>query len=116
METLHGDFVLAPAYDLLCTAVHLDDAPLALHNGLYPGDYDEATFASYGSYTGASFLAFAEKAGISVKAAQQVLAQTVGNAPKTAALLERSFLSEEARAKYTAVLNDRLRCLSILHP
>lgn len=114
METAQGDFVLSPAYDLLNTSVHLDDAPLALHEGLYPGDYDEETFASYGTYTGASFLAFAEKATISSKTARQILDQTIHHAGKINDLLNRSFLSAEARAKYEAVVHDRLRTLSIV--
>src|SRR6201999_1017002 len=61
LETAQGDFVLAPAYDLLCTAVHIDDSMLALDNGLYEGDYKERSFYDKGMYTGASFLVFAEK-------------------------------------------------------
>src|SRR5262249_33287440 len=73
METEQGDYVLSPAYDLLCTALHLNDSPLALHDGLYEGDHNEQTYLNFGTYTRASFLVFAEMAGIDAGLAGTIL-------------------------------------------
>jgi serine/threonine-protein kinase HipA len=111
METSQGDFVLSPAYDLLCTALHLDDSHLALHGRLYPGDYDEKTYYDSGMYTGTSFIVLAEKAGISPVLATQVVDEFVRKTPKAIELVQRSFLSEEAKNKYIEILGQRQRML-----
>ena len=111
METAHGDFVLAPAYDLLCTALHIDDGLLALHGGLYEGDYHEKTFYETGMYTGASFLVFAEKAGISVPIATGILNEVVQGVSAAMELVGRSFLSEVGKARYLQVLRSRVQYL-----
>ena len=111
METTQGDFVLAPAYDLLCTKLHIDDSLLALHGGLYDGDHNEKTFYDTGMYTGTSFLVFAEKAGISPALAGQVVDEVVRGASAAIELVGRSFLSEEAKARYIEILNKRHQLL-----
>ncbi|HXO74489.1 MAG TPA: HipA domain-containing protein, partial [Puia sp.] len=111
METSQGDFVLSPAYDLLCTALHLDDNHLALHGGLYDGDYDEKTYYDAGMYTGTSFLVFAEKAGMPPALAAQVIDDVVRKAPEAIALVQRSFLSQEMQNKYIGILDQRRRML-----
>lgn len=111
METEQGDYILSPAYDLLCTKLHLDDHHLAMRDGLYDGDYDEATYYDVGMYTGVSFKVFAEKAGISSLLAQQVIDEIVRKTPEAIELIGRSFLSEEAKEKYIRILTQRRRLL-----
>ena len=107
METVQGDFVLSPVYDLLCTSLHINDSLLALSGGLYEGDYEEKTFYDLGMYTGASFVVFAEKAGIPVTLAGKVIDEIVQGVPKAIEMIQRSFLSEEARKKYIEILAQR---------
>jgi len=111
METSQGDFVLSPAYDLLCTALHIDDSHLALHDGLYDGDHNEKTYYDVGMYTGTSFLVFAEKAGISRLLATQVVDDIVRKTPMAIELVQRSFLSEEGKNKYPGILGHRQKLL-----
>ena len=112
METIQGDYTLSPAYDLLCTKLHLDDNHLALNGGLYKGDHDEATYYNGGMYTSASFIVFAEKAGIPLLPAQQVIGEIVRKTPEAIDLIQRSFLSEEAKGKYIEILMQRKSLLS----
>jgi serine/threonine-protein kinase HipA len=107
METTQGDFVLSPAYDLLCTALHIDDSYLALTHGLYDRDYDEKTYYDVGMYTGTSFIVFAEKAGIPTTLAGQVVDGMVQKIPQAIELIQRSFLSEEGKNKYIGILGQR---------
>jgi serine/threonine-protein kinase HipA len=111
IETAQGDYILAPAYDLLCTALHIDDSALALHNGLYDDDYEEKTYLNFGTYTRTSFIVFAEKAGIRPDLAGKVVDELMLGTFKAMDLIERSFLSEEARKKYIDILGDRHRRL-----
>ena len=113
METAQGDYLLSPAYDLLCTALHIDDSPLALHDGLYEGDHDEKSYSDFGTYTRTSFLVFAEKAGIHPGLAGSVVDEIKRGVPKAVALVERSFLSNESKKKYIAILRDRDKTLGL---
>ncbi|RAJ08472.1 serine/threonine-protein kinase HipA [Chitinophaga skermanii] len=110
METQQGDFMLSPAYDLLCTKLHIDDSALAL----YGGDYDEASYYQHGTYTGMSFVVFAEKIGISPKLASRIIEKFLEKLPKAIAFINHSFLSEEAKTHYIYILQTRKKLLSIL--
>jgi len=112
IETNQGDFVLSPAYDLICTRLHLDDHHLALHDGLYDGDYEEETYYKVGTYTGTSFLVFAQKAAIPEKVASQVIKDIVSRTPQAIELAERSFLSAEAKERYIQILTQRQQLLN----
>jgi len=113
METEQGDYILSPAYDLLCTALHIDDSRLALHGGLYEGDYNEKAYLDFGTYTRTSFIVFAEMIGINPILAGNVVDELMQGTLKAMELVERSFLSVEAKKKYIDILGDRHRCLGL---
>jgi serine/threonine-protein kinase HipA len=113
MESEQGDYLLAPAYDLMCTAIHIDDSSLALHNGLYPGDMEEASYNNFGTYTRQSFLVFAEKATIPVPLAAQIIEDSMKLALKANEMIECSFLSEKAKQRYIEIIGDRHRRLNL---
>jgi serine/threonine-protein kinase HipA len=113
METEQGDYILSPAYDLLCTALHVDDSRLALHGGLYEGDYKEKSYLNFGTYTGTSFIVFAEMIGIKPNLAGKIVEEVMQGTLKAMELVERSFLSNEAKKKYIDILRDRHRCLGL---
>jgi serine/threonine-protein kinase HipA len=108
MESDQGDYLLAPAYDLMCTAVHIDDSTLALTNGLYEGDIDESSYDNFGTYTKQSFLAFAEKVRIPVPLASQIVDELMNLTPKAIEMIERSFLSDEGKRRYVGIIGNRL--------
>lgn len=109
MESSQGDYLLAPAYDLMCTALHMNDADLALHDGLYDGDLLEAPYQDYGIYTRQSFILLAEKAGIKTTLASQILDELMHSVPQAMDMIERSFLSKEAKRRYIEIIGERHR-------
>lgn len=111
METEQGDYVLSPAYDLLCTALHIDDTRLALHDGLYKGDFEENSYQTFGTYTRASFIVFAQNAGINSHLAGKIVDDILAGTLKAMEMIERSFLTEEAKSKYIEILGERHRSL-----
>jgi serine/threonine-protein kinase HipA len=114
METAQGDLIFSPAYDLLCTALHINDSRLALHDGLYEGDIDERGYQAFGTYTRSSFLAFAELAGINHSLAADVVDDIMQGIRPSIELVKRSFLSSAAKNKYIAVLGERHRSLGLM--
>lgn len=109
MESDHGDYLLAPAYDLLCTTLHIDDSNLALQGGLYEGDMDEASYRNYGIYTRQSFIVFAEKAGIDVGLANEIIDDIMRSTLKAIELIDRSFLSNKAKNVLKETISERHR-------
>jgi serine/threonine-protein kinase HipA len=109
MESDHGDYLLAPAYDLMCTALHIDDSNLALQGGLYEGDMEERPYQNYGIYTRQSFVLFAEKAGIDVKLANEIIDEIMKATVKAMDLIDRSFLSNEPKSKLKDIIGERHR-------
>jgi serine/threonine-protein kinase HipA len=113
MESEQGDYLLAPAYDLMCTAIHIDDASLALHDGLYQGDMEESGYNNFGTYTKQSFLAFADKARIPAPLASDIIDDYLKLTLNAMGLIERSFLSAEAKKRYIDIIGDRYRRLNL---
>lgn len=113
MESEQGDYLLSPAYDLLCTALHINDGNLALHNGLYEGDTDEPSYRMYGIYTGQSFMEFAKRIGVLPAIARKIIDESVKAVLPATDLIYRSFLSREAKEKYKEIVGERLRRLEI---
>lgn len=113
IESEQGDYLLAPAYDLLCTSLHIGDADMGLHGGLYDGDKDEAPYLNYGIYTYRSFTLFAEKMGLQTSLAAQVLDQSMKAVLPTMEMIGRSFLSAEAKQKYIEIIGERHRRLQL---
>jgi serine/threonine-protein kinase HipA len=111
IESEQGDYILAPAYDLMCTALHIDDSSLALRDGLYDGDLKEASFQNFGTYTKQSFMVFAEKAGVPATLAATIIDEVIHGTLKGIELIERSFLSQEAKRKYIDIIRDRRKRL-----
>ncbi|HEY0274003.1 MAG TPA: HipA domain-containing protein, partial [Chitinophaga sp.] len=113
METVQGDYVLSPAYDLLCTALHLNDSRLALTGGLYEDDHHEATYYNFGTYTRTSFVVFAEMIGIHPGLSGKIVEETLYKTPQAIQLVERSFLSETAKQLYIKIMEDRRQSLAL---
>lgn len=109
MESEQGDYLLAPAYDLLCTALHIDDANLALHNGLYDGDMKESSYLNYGIYTRQSFMVFAEKIGVQASMADKIIDESMKSILPAMEMIDRCYLHKEAKEKYKEILGDRHR-------
>jgi len=95
----------------MCTALHIDDSHLALRDGLYEGDTEELSFQNFGTYTRQSFMVFAEKAGVPTAIAATIIDDAIRGTIKAVEMIERSFLSAEAKRKYIDVVNERKRRL-----
>ena len=105
-----GDFVLAPAYDLLCTKLHLPhEARLALD--LFCGDELPAGMMTHGFVTGADFLELASRWGIPAPRAERAVDEICQQLPSCEPLIDRSFLSDRAKSLYLQISTDRREAL-----
>lgn len=112
MESSQGDYLLSPAYDLMNTALHLNDANICMRDGLFEGDYKEPFFEKYGIYTRESFISFAAQIDIPIKLAEDILDEMTGKEDEVKEMVSRSFLSTTGKEAYYRIFDDRRKRLS----
>lgn len=110
-ETEFGDYVLTPAYDLMCTKLHLpNETRFALD--VFEEKIPESR-KTHGFVTGADLIELADRYGIQRQRAIKILDRFCEDSDDVDRLIARSFLSEEAREDYRSIIEDRRRALRI---
>jgi serine/threonine-protein kinase HipA len=108
----NGDGQLAPAFDLVNTAVHGDGGDLALLGGLYDRDFEKLSYKALGYYGYDDFFQFGMKMGIVSFRVKRFMDQLLGSTEDVAGMIGRSFLSDDMKAEYYRLYEDRYRKLS----
>ncbi len=104
-----GDHLLSPAYDLLCTSLHLPhESRTALE---FFDDHETESFQRNGFYKRADFIELARRYEIPPKRSEGILNRFQGSAAAVGGLVGRSLLSERAKARYCALVRDRLAAI-----
>lgn len=111
LQTEFGDHRLSPAYDLLCTSIHVPNkSGMALD--LFADDYESPFFQANGFYGADDFLELATRLDVSERTAVSLLERLPQTLAKASMLVEHSFLSEIAKNQYLQRYTDRLKALS----
>ena len=105
LETVDGDYILSPAYDLLNTRIHVADTYFALKNGLYKD-------GSVKSPSKNDFINFGKVVGINEKRVHKVYHEIIDYKQKVQEMIERSFLSDSAKKAYLIHYNSRYNILT----
>jgi len=106
----HGDHVLTPAYDLLCTSMHF---PHESRTALDLFDsYESKFFRDNGFYGAEDFFSLAERYGIRKKRAERLIFSYPARRDQVEFLISRSFLSEAGKDEYLRRFRDRLGAIS----
>ena len=108
-----GVFVLTPAYDLLNTSLHASDERMALDLFANEEEYESEFFKANGFYGAPDFMEFAKRVGIAEKRAERFIRETIGHLDEMDEMIDVSFLSDEAKAKYKECIRDRAKALMI---
>ena len=105
-----GEYRLTPAYDLLNTALHVNDGNgLALK--LFADEFETPSFTANAFLAFDDFLAFGLRIGLPPSRVRRLLADAAGHEDQIDKLLSHSFLSPEMQARYAASLADRRKRL-----
>ncbi len=107
----NGNYVMAPAYDLICTRPHTDDGDFALEDRLYPDDYKHPSYAHYGYHAYDDFYDFGIRIGLLPKRVAMFLALFLSKKTEVEAMIQRSFMSNTLKKEYHKWYNDKLRRL-----
>jgi serine/threonine-protein kinase HipA len=105
-------YVLAPAYDLICTRLHINDNDFALGNHLYDGDEKATAYSVHGYHTYQDFVDFGLRIGLLHSRIEKIMHLFTLNTEKVAQLVDNSYLSEELKIKYMKCFNNKLQRLT----
>ena len=107
------DYTLSPAYDLLSSSIHIpNESRTALE--LFE-EYETQSFLANGFYAYDDFVKFGEFIGLDKKMTSQIVEEFLSYQDKTLALLEVSFLSDEAKNRYKELFLDRSKAVSYIY-
>jgi serine/threonine-protein kinase HipA len=112
IQTDDGDYVLTPAYDLLCTRIHSSnesDMALMLFKDRFTKEYD-----AHGFYTYDDFLEFGKVLGIKESRVTKIIEEFSGKEQSIDSFIDASFLSNGIKAFYKENYKDKAARLKIL--
>lgn len=115
LRTARGEGVLAPAYNLVCSALHNPEAPdMALE--LYEGSRESGFYRKYGYYGIGDFLQFAQRLGILDSRAQAIADLVLSKEAEVTSMVSYSYLDELSKNRYLRLFREKLRRLTITYP
>lgn len=110
LETPSADHALSPAYDLLCTSLHLpNESRLALD--LFRNDFSTPFFQTNGFHGYQDFMELAARFEMAADVAAAFLVSLPSTRTAVHDLIGSSFLSEPAKERYRLIFDDRLLAL-----
>jgi len=109
LETDAGDFILSPAYDLVCSRIHVKDTDVAFKNGLFADDYATESHKANGFYAYDDFFTLGIRASLSEAIIKQEIEQFIKQEEAIAELISRSFLEDAIKALYLEEFQNKLK-------
>lgn len=110
IESISGDFVLSPAYDLINTTVHFpDESRMALDLFI---DYETESFKENGFYKKPDFMKLAEFYEIKHNRTERIIQSFLQKNENVKYMIESSLLSKDAKIRYLEIFEDRLKAIT----
>lgn len=112
IQTDAGDYLLTPAYDLLCTRLHAPgeaDLALMLFKDGFSDDYEK-----HGFYTFNDFLLLGTKLQIRENRIRKIISEFERDEAPVLALIDQSFLQPEAKEDYIRFYRDKVKRLKVV--
>lgn len=117
LETIDGDYVLSPAYDLLDTRIHADEeSPFALEDDLFKEwHWSNCRIQNPDHHPcKEDFIEFGKTIGINESRVIKILAPFLKKQPEVENLINRSFLDKETKNLYRNHYKERLGMLNLV--
>ncbi len=109
IESPNGDFIMSPAYDLLCTRIHVEDSYMALKDGLSEAGYDHPSFSTLGCYGYDDFLDFGLELGLNEVRIRRTIDTMRKEDPLIRQLISNSYLDNETKELYYNLYKGMLK-------
>jgi len=112
LESLSGDYLLSPAYDLINTSIHVNDSDFALNRGLFADNYKSPVRQRTNHAGLKDFMEFSQRIGIKEKRAEKIIQPFITRQQKVEKLIDSSFLSTPVKKQYLIDYNTKLKRLN----
>jgi serine/threonine-protein kinase HipA len=116
LETINGDYVLSPAYDLLDTRIHVsEESPFALDDDLFKEwNWSDCRSQNTDHFPcKEDFIEFGKAIKISENRVIKILSPFLEEHPEVMSLIERSFLDKETKILYRQHYQERLEIINM---
>lgn len=111
IQSAHGDYVLTPAYDLLCTRIHSpNESDMALT--LFKNRFSEI-YEAYGFYTYQDFHLFGQQIGIKESRVRDIIQEFTKPQEIIQTLIDKSFLKNNLKLAYKEYIVDKVKRLGM---
>ena len=107
-----GDYILTPAYDLLNTAVHFPNEPSATGLEFFADGHYTPAYEVLGFYSSADFVELGAAFGVPEDEVRGLISRFSARRDAVERMLAASPLSPEAKKRYHAKFQDRLRAIA----
>lgn len=107
-QTIHGDYVLSPAYDLLNSSLHVKDEDFALEGGLFSKEYYSEIYNLKGHPCKDDFVTFGKLIGVPDIQIKKILDEFLVSQPLVYALTNQSFLDDKLKRMHIRGYEERL--------
>lgn len=108
LETADGDMQLSQSYDLMNTKIHVNDAPVAL-NLFKEMERTRLPRGETYTYTIADFMELGNRIGVNERILHRLQTAFSGQKETMKEMVMKSFLSDEAKQKYSETLDRTFR-------
>ncbi len=114
METMNGDYVLSPAYDLMNTRIHVEEEGFFALNDLFKEGYWSDCRIKNPQHHPCleDFVEFGKTIGINESRVNKLLVPFLKKQEEVENLVRRSFLDEETKKQYMSHYDERLIMLN----
>lgn len=99
LESVSGDYLLSPAYDLIDTRLHVDDTDFALTD-LFADKFRSRAWKNTGHASAEDFREFGKRIGVQPKRIDKLLTPFLSKQELVENLISRSFLNGSAKRGY----------------
>jgi len=107
LESIKGDYLLSPAYDLINTKLHVDDSDFALEKGLFADGFKSEHYKKNNHPSKRDFMEFAKRIGVTEGRAEKLLHPFLEKQPLMETLINRSFLTDANKRGYLLMFNSK---------
>lgn len=110
-QSINGDYLLTPAYDLMNTSLHVKDSDFALEDGLLPITEYSEIYKQAGHPCSDDFINFGNRIGVPPKKLIKIIELFTEEQPMVEKLTKNSFLDDKLKRMYLRSYNERLNRL-----
>lgn len=112
IESPNGDKIMSPAYDLVCTRIHVNDADMAFKNGLSEESFEHPSFSALGYYAYNDFFDFGKTLRLKDSRIKKMLDFMRMEQPAVLTLIKHSYLNKETKEQYKKLYKEKLSRLN----